>query len=200
MDITDGQPVLVLNRVWQAVNIVGVKRAFSLLLQGHAQAIHSDTGRFDIMGGEEWVAFSIENPPRPGAPVVRTVKYALRVPTVLILREYDKLPAQEVKFHRRAVFERDKHHCQYCGKHFHESELNLDHVIPRDHGGKTTWENIVTSCIRCNSRKANRLPHEASMHLVRKPERPRWRPFVSTIPERQISEAWKPFLNKLTQD
>lgn len=198
MDGIDGQPVLVLNRVWQAVNIVGVKRAFSLLLQEHAQAIHSESGRFDIMSGEEWVAFSIEHPPRQGAPVVRTVKYALRVPAVLILRDYDRLPAQEVKFHRRAVFERDKYQCQYCGKQFRESELNLDHVIPRDHGGKTTWENIVTSCIRCNSLKANRLPHEAHMHLVRKPERPRWRPFVSTIPDRQINESWKPFLSKIS--
>ena len=196
MEITDGQPILVLNRVWQAVNIVGVKRAFSLLLQDHAQAIHSGEGYFDIMNGDDWIKFSIENPPKPGAPVVRTVKLTLRVPSVLILKAYDKLPAQEVKFHRRAVFERDKYVCQYCGKEFKENELNLDHVIPRDYGGKTTWENIVTSCISCNSRKANRLPHEARMHLVKQPERPRWRPFVSTIPERQIDEAWKPFLSK----
>ena len=196
MESIEGQPVLVLNRVWQAVNIVGIKRAFSLLLQEHAQAIHSDSGRFDIMSGEEWITFSLENPPEPGATCIRTVKMALRVPLVLILKEYDKLPAQEVKFHRRAVFERDKYVCQYCGKEFREPDLNLDHVIPRDYGGKTTWENIVTSCIRCNSRKANRLPHEANMHLVKKPERPRWRPFVSTIPDRNLNEAWKPFLNK----
>src|SRR5688572_32049596 len=57
-------------------------------------------------------------------------------------------------------------------------DLNLDHVIPRDRGGPTTWENIVCSCIPCNTRKANRTPYEAGMHLIRKPKRPKWRPFI----------------------
>ncbi|MCH2156661.1 MAG: HNH endonuclease [Opitutales bacterium] len=196
MEGVDNHRVLVLNRVWQAVNIVGAKRAFSLLLQGHAQAVFSDEGQFEMMGGEEWIAFSLKNPPKTGQPIMRTVRLTLRVPSVLILRDYDRLPAQEVKFHRRAIFERDGYQCQYCGVQGREEELNLDHVIPRDYGGRTSWENIVTSCISCNSRKANRLPHEAKMKLIRKPERPRWRPFVSTLKPHQIEDAWRPFLTK----
>ena len=63
-------------------------------------------------------------------------------------------------------------------KVFERNDLNLDHVIPRDRGGPTTWENIVCSCIACNTRKSNRTPFEAGMNLVRKPKRPKWRPFV----------------------
>ena len=74
-------------------------------------------------------------------------------------------------------------------------ELNLDHVLPRDRGGKTTWENIVCSCIPCNSRKANRLPHEAGMRLVKKPERPKWRPFLQFKFSGNPHEAWKHFLD-----
>jgi HNH endonuclease len=68
-------------------------------------------------------------------------------------------------------------------------------VIPRDYGGKTTWENIVCSCIKCNSRKANRLPHEAAMRLIRKPVRPKWRPVISLVLGHQRHEMWKDFLD-----
>jgi len=69
-------------------------------------------------------------------------------------------------------------------------------VIPRDYGGKTTWENIVCSCIKCNTRKANRLPHEAGMRLIRKPARPKWRPVISLVlGNQQHHEVWKDFLD-----
>ncbi len=91
---------------------------------------------------------------------------------------FDRLPKKEVKFTRHNIFERDRNTCQYCGQVFERKDLNLDHVIPRDRGGPTTWENIVCSCIHCNTQKANRTPQEAALHLVRKPKRPKWRPFV----------------------
>ena len=96
---------------------------------------------------------------------------------------------------RQNLFERDGFRCQYCNETFQTKDLNLDHVIPRDRGGKTSWENVVTSCIRCNSRKGNRLPHEAGMRLVRRPQKPRWRPFVSSIDEDQCDESWIQFMN-----
>jgi 5-methylcytosine-specific restriction endonuclease McrA len=105
---------------------------------------------------------------------------------------------QEVKFTRESLFERDNYCCQYCNKTFDPKKLNMDHVIPRDRGGKTSWENIVTSCISCNSRKANRLPHQADMHLIRKPERPRWRPFISSLIGQDYDREWDHFL-KLKQ-
>ena len=190
--------VLVLNRLWQAVNIVAVPRAFSLLLQDHAQVINTLDGSFQMMDSAQWLAHSESCVPSDGEAYVQTVRLRIRVPKVLLLRQYDQLPAQEVKFTRENLFERDSYRCQYCGHAFEAKELNMDHVIPRYLGGRTSWENIVTSCIQCNSRKANRLPHQASMHLIRKPERPRWRPFISSLIGQSYDREWDHFL-KLKQ-
>lgn len=186
--------VLVLNRLWQPVNIVAVQRAFSLLLQDHAQVINTRDGSFEMLNSAQWLAYSEEEVPGDQEAYVQTVRLRIRVPKVLLLREYGQLPVQEVKFTRENLFERDNYRCQYCGEPFKADELNMDHVIPRDMGGRTSWENIVTSCIKCNSRKANRLPHQASMHLIKKPERPRQRPFISSLIGSDCDHEWEHFI------
>jgi len=188
--------VLVLNRLWQPVNIIGVRRAFSLLMQDHAQALDNTSGAFQMLDGPEWIEFSLQHPPEDDYDAIQTVRMRLRIPSVLLLRDYDRVPSKEVKFNRRNVFDRDEHFCQYCGRDFHERDLNLDHVIPRDQGGRTTWENIVTSCIRCNTQKANRMPHQAGMRLLKKPSRPKWRPFVSLVDEHDPEPEWQHFIGK----
>ena len=169
--------VLVLNRLWQAVNITTVRRAFVLLCQGHAQIVSAHGGNhFATHDFESWRDFSHRE---PEPEMVHTISFRVRIPRVIVLLMFDRLPKKEIKFTRHNIFERDKNTCQYCARVFDRKELNLDHVLPRDRGGKTTWENIVCSCIRCNTRKANRLPQEAGMRLIRKPERPKWRPFIN---------------------
>ena len=185
---------LVLNRLWQAVNVVGVERAFSLLTLDHAQVIYAEDGSYRMFGAEEWFAFSCDNAPEEGSRVIHTVNQAVRVPSVLLLRRYDRMLLREMKFNRQNLFERDGYRCQYCSSSFPAKELNMDHVVPRDRGGKTTWENVVTSCIRCNSRKGNREPKEAGMRLLRDPIRPRQRPFVSCLYGRQGEETWRHFI------
>jgi len=111
-----------------------------------------------------------------------------------VLSLYDRLPRLEVKFSRRNVFLRDKFTCQYCARTLPETQLNLDHVMPRDKGGRTTWENIVTSCFRCNTRKANKLPQEAGMHPRSKPFAPRWRPLFGLIENGLADESWSHFI------
>ena len=185
---------LVLNRLWQAVNVVGVERAFSLLALEHAQVIYAEDGSFRLFDADAWFAFSTEAPPSEGSRLIHTVSQAVRVPGVLLLRNYDRMLLREMKFNRQNLFERDGHRCQYCGNSFVAKELNMDHVVPRDRGGKTSWENVVTSCIRCNSRKGNRDPREASMHLLREPVRPRQRPFVSFLYGRPIEDSWRHFI------
>lgn len=188
--------ILVLNRLWQPVNIVGVKRGFSLLMQEHAQAIDASDGAFQILNAEQWIAYSLQHPPLRAIDSVQTVRMKLRIPSVLLLKVFDRVPAKEVKFNRRSIFERDSFVCQYCGERHAEENLNLDHVIPRHQGGKTSWENIVTSCICCNSRKANRMPHQAGMRLPKMPVKPRWRPFVSLAGDAQTEPEWQYFLAK----
>jgi len=173
--------VLVLNRNWQAVNIVDVHRAFALLFRDDARVVEPDGGAETLYDIEAWIGHSIANPPLQDWDCIRTVSMALRVPPVLILSDYDRLPMKEVHLTRENIFARDEHICQYCGKRYPESELNIDHVIPRERGGRNTWENMVTSCIHCNGRKANRLPHEAGMRLQRKPRHPPHLPFSAAV-------------------
>jgi len=187
-------PVLVLNRLWQAVNTCSARRAFTLLYQGHAQAVSADDGQaFLTHDFESWRDFSRQDPAHP--EMVKTISMHVRVPRIIVLMLFERLQKKEVKFTRHNVFERDGNTCQYCGELFDRENLNLDHVLPRDRGGQTTWENIVCSCIPCNTRTGNRLPHEARMQLVRKPKRPRWRPFVNISVSNAPHESWRHFLD-----
>ncbi len=185
--------VLVLNRLWQAINVCTVRRAFTLLCQGQAQVVYAD-GRNNFLTHdfESWRDFSVREPEEE---MVNTISFKIRIPRVIVLMLFDRMPRKEVKFTRHNIFERDKNTCQYCGGVFDKRDLNLDHVIPRDKGGATTWENIVCSCIACNTRKGNRLAHQVGMHLIKKPVRPKWRPFVHITFDSKLHDSWRHFLD-----
>lgn len=187
------QHVLVLNRLWQAVNVCTARRALTLLFQGQAQAVLGDSdGSFRTFSFSQWHELSQQG---PHPECISTISFRIRIPRVILLAVFDRLPKKEVKFTRHNIFERDKNTCQYCGDVFDRKDLNLDHVIPRDRGGPTSWENIVCSCIECNTVKANRTPQEAGMHLIRKPKRPKWRPFVQINLSLQQHDSWKHFVD-----
>lgn len=188
MSVLDSN-VLVLNRLYQPVNVTTVRRAFSLLYQGVARAIDREFQTFDF---DSWAALSAEVHDND---VVHTVARTIRVPRVIILQVYDRFPRVNVRFSRQNIYLRDKCTCQYCGKKFPRSELNLDHVIPRSRGGRTTWENIVCSCVPCNLRKGGRTPVEANMRLLKRPSRPKWSPFEKDRDGHYEYEDWRPFLN-----
>lgn len=190
------QPVLVLNRLWQPIQTTSARRAVKLLFLGHAQVVETEgEHRFQTHDLSSWVEHSSSELLKSVSmdDMIRTVKIAMRVPKIIVLGLYDKLPRMEVKFSRQNVFLRDKYTCQYCIKKLPEVELNLDHVMPRDKGGQTTWENIVTSCISCNTRKGNRLPDEVNMIPHNKPVAPRWRPLYGFTVSK-VDQAWSHFL------
>lgn len=180
--------VLVLNRLYQPVNVTTVRRAFSLLYQGVARAIDKEFQTFDF---ESWAALSAE----VHGDVVHTIQRTIRVPRVIILQVYDRFPRVNVRFSRQNIYLRDKSTCQYCGKKFQRADLNLDHVIPRSRGGRTTWENIVCSCVACNLHKGGRTPAEANMRLLKRPARPKWSPFERGKDGSYTYDDWRPFLS-----
>lgn len=188
--------ILVLNRLWQAVNICGIKRGFNLLMQDHAQVIYAGDGSFRVLNAEQWVQLNLEEPPRENEACVQTVRMRMRIPKVLLLRYFDKMPLKDVKFNRENIYRRDSYRCQYCGETFSPEQLNIDHVIPREQGGQTSWENIVTSCITCNSRKANRMPHQANMKVLKRPQRPNMRPFDASDISGSGDPEWDYFLHR----
>lgn len=180
--------VLVLNRLYQPVNITTVRRAFILLYQGTAKAIDEQFQTFDF---ESWSELSAEV---HSEDIVSTVSNTLLVPRVIVLQVFERFPRMYVRFSRQNIFLRDQSTCQYCNKRLPRSELNLDHVIPRAQGGRTTWENVVCSCIKCNLRKGSRTPEEAGMKLAKEPCRPRWSPFEQGRDGVRPREEWRPFL------
>lgn len=187
------QPVLVLNRLWQAVNTCSAKRAFTLLYAGHAHVVDPSDGQYHTFTFHDWLQTGGDDS-RPG-DFVQTVRFRVKVPKIIVLMMFDRLPLKEVKLTRQNIFERDDFTCQYCAQKFDRKDLNIDHVLPRDRGGRTTWENLATSCIRCNTKKGNRLPHEAHMPLLNKPKRPKVRPFLSVSISRQPHPSWSHFLD-----
>jgi 5-methylcytosine-specific restriction endonuclease McrA len=179
--------VLVLNRVYRPVHVTSVRRAFTLLYQGAARALDEQFRLFDF---ESWSALAAAS----HHEAVGTVGGRVRVPRVIVLLAYERLPRARVRFSRLNIYDRDQDTCQYCGLRLRRSELNLDHVVPRSRGGATSWENVVCSCIPCNLRKGGRTPEEAGMQLRRVPVRPRWTPLFRHAARRVLHAEWRPFL------
>ena len=191
-------PVLVLNRLWQPVHVCSAKRALCLLVLEHAEVVEaSGPNEYLTHNYQQWVDRSTAlwksgmNVGFANSPSV-----TLAFPSIVVLTQYDRLPRRDVRFSRENVYQRDGHQCQYCGERFAVKKLNLDHVIPRQKGGKSTWENVVTSCVPCNSRKANKLPDQANMFPRKTPRMPRWQPLLSVLARDELPHAsWGKFID-----
>lgn len=180
--------VLVLNRSFLPVHVTSARRAFSLIYQGSALAVNAEYETFDF---DAWIRL-----PAQGS-CIGTPRGRLRVPRVIVLRSYDRVPRRNVRYSRLSIFTRDRYTCQYCGAKPPRSQLNLDHVIPRALGGRTSWENVVCSCVDCNRRKGGRTPSQARLRLRQRPIKPRWTPLLSNVVSRVRYEEWHPFLRVL---
>lgn len=179
--------VLVLNRYYQPVHVTSVRRAFTLLYQGVAKAIDAQYRLYEF---EDWAALSAAS-----HDALHTVNRTIRIPRVVVLSAYAYLPRPRVRFSRLNVYARDHDTCQYCARQLPRPELNLDHVVPRTQGGKTSWENVVCSCVPCNLRKGGRTPDQAGMRLLKKPVRPRWVPLFRGAARRVTYREWLPFIS-----
>jgi 5-methylcytosine-specific restriction endonuclease McrA len=191
--------VLALNRAYAPVHVVDVKRAFTLLYKGQAEVVHVEDGQYLTFNFESWLELSEAKTALEDVcewdDWIRTVTFAIQVPRVIRLLDYDRVPRNVVKFNRRNVFLRDENRCQYCTKKFGTHHLSLDHVIPRSRGGPSTWDNIVCACLRCNVRKGGRTPQEAGMKLFKAPSKPHRNPSLAHQLSSQKYSAWKNFLD-----
>jgi 5-methylcytosine-specific restriction endonuclease McrA len=197
-----GHNVLVLNKFYQAIRVINVRRAFSLLCREMAEVVHIEK---DAQGQSKWQNFNfadwtelsqLKAEFEPDAhDWIHTVRFQIAVPRIIRLLGYEKLPRQEVKFNRRNIYARDSNKCQYCGKKMPTTELSLDHVVPKSQGGKSTWENIVCCCVKCNVKKGGRTPVQASMHLITKPVKPKRSPVINIRLADERYSSWKQFLD-----
>jgi 5-methylcytosine-specific restriction endonuclease McrA len=180
------QPTLVLNRQWQPVHVASVARAVTLLCNEAARVVDPDD--FRLMSWDDW----IELAPDEGEPCIRSARLRLKVPEVICLAQFDRLPNNAVTFSRRNVAKRDHFVCQYCGAQPGADSITIDHVVPRSQGGASNWTNCAAACLDCNTRKSDRTPEQAGMRLRRRPVRPEWKPFyaVGMVPV----PSWSRFL------
>lgn len=194
--------VLVLNKFYQAIRVINVRRAFSLLCRELAEVVHIDTDEagqsrwqnFDFASWQELSALKHEFEPAQH-DWIHTVRFQIAVPRIIRLLGYDKLPRQDVKFNRRNIYARDGSKCQYCGKKMPTTDLSLDHVTPKSQGGKTSWDNIVCCCIKCNVKKGGRTPEQAHMHLITRPIKPKRSPVINIRLADERYGSWKQFLD-----
>jgi 5-methylcytosine-specific restriction endonuclease McrA len=189
--------VLVLNKHYMAIRVVGARRAFSLLFRQLAEVVSFEQGRYSNYDFQSWCDVSeFRRRFEPdGYDWVSTVNFYIAVPRIIRLLFYDRLPRNEVKFNRRNIFARDKNRCQYCGKRYPTTELSLDHVIPRSMGGKSIWENVVCSCTDCNVKKGGQSLKQAGLTLIQKPARPKHNPLVHVHLGHPRYRSWKQFLD-----
>lgn len=180
--------VLVLNRTYIPIHITSVRHALCLLYKDIARAVDREYNTFDF---SSWADLSIA----AHDETVGLIRGAIRVPRIIMLHLYDRVPTRGVRFSRLNVYLRDHNTCQYCGEQFSRAELNLDHVVPVSRGGHTTWENVVCSCINCNIKKGGREPNQARMRLMKKPVKPHWSLFFRLMTKPVFYDEWKPFLN-----
>lgn len=162
--------VLVLNATYEPLSVVSVKRAVVLLLKEKAELIEAAEAK------------------------LRSENFSLPVPLVIRLVYFVKIPRRiSLPVTRRGVLSRDNYTCQYCSITPHRKYLTVDHVLPRSRGGKTTWENVVTACEKCNGKKGSRTPAEANMILVEQPKRPRYIA-IAALSSAEARQAWSKYM------
>ena len=164
------KPVLVLNASYEPINICAARRALVLVLKGVASAEEESHAH------------------------VHSARHAMRVPSVIRLLEYRRIPHQTRALSRKNILMRDRYTCQYCHRILPSSELTLDHVVPRSRGGKDAWENLAWSAKEVNQKKADRLPHEAGLKLLSTPRAPKELPVSALIRNTGEQGDWKLFL------
>lgn len=155
--------VLVLNADYTPLNTTSYQRGVILVIKGKAEVIKSDVN-----------------------PILSGIKSYVR-PLIIRLLNYIRYHSKTLKINRNRVFKRDNYQCVYCGS---KKELTLDHVIPKSKGGKNEWTNLVTSCSKCNIKKADRTPDQAKMKMSHNP-------YVPTLIDenKTLKQVWNDFQN-----
>jgi 5-methylcytosine-specific restriction endonuclease McrA len=163
---------LVLNKNWTPVGTVTLQRAIIMLFSTYKD----NTPKARIVEPETYQTFTWEDwskiRPLATDEQIAGANLTFRVPEIILLSKYERLPKPKLHFSRRTLYKRDRLMCQYCGCQPGSEELTIDHVLPRAQGGLTTWENCVLACVECNRHKADRTPKQAKMTLLSEPKKP----------------------------
>lgn len=185
--------VLVLNKNWQAIHVKTPFEAISMMYANTATALH--VSGEEIMQPLSWSQWA-QLPYDDNEKYINTVNNKIRVPKIIILAKYGKVPQRRPKLSKRNIWLRDNYTCQYTGKKIKKNEGNIDHIIPKSKGGKTDWSNLVIACKEINQLKADRTPEQAGLRLIKPPADPGTHPVSEFINNPFNVTEWEIFLKK----
>jgi 5-methylcytosine-specific restriction endonuclease McrA len=159
--------VLILNQDFSAIAVCTIQKAFLLVYLQKAEMVTKSENAF-------W----------------HSISHTYPVPSVIRLQRYVRVPYYGISLSRHNILRRDNYSCQYCGA---AKNLTLDHLLPRSRGGRSNWLNLVTACMRCNTRKGDRTPEEAGLKLLKKPSKPSLQSFLQLHLDPN-NQDWRVFL------
>lgn len=205
-DISQKACVLKLNSVWQPVGYGIVADAIIDLVAGESikaldiQYVTDEDGNADFsqppgmvpLNWEQWIQLPI----RPWDLVIHSSKLTVRVPTVVIARNFHKMPMKSWKGKpsKESIYMRDGGKCQYTGKSLEKKNATIDHVLPKSRGGSDDWTNLALTSKEVNSKKGNALNSEIGLKLIRAPAVPKPVPVSQLIREIRHQD-WNLFIN-----
>ena len=181
--------ILVLNTDGSPVTVMTFERGFRLVYIGKADVVSHVVGDPIVCNLSEDSYKTIMKE----SPTLLTSDNKLKRPTIVKLNEYIYIPHKKVTLTRQNLYRRDEYSCVYCGS---KEDLTIDHVIPKSKGGLNTWENMVTCCSSCNTRKDDKpldvFLEESGLTIRHIPYRPSYMEFLSQ--HRHILDDWKPYV------
>jgi 5-methylcytosine-specific restriction endonuclease McrA len=192
--------VLVLNRSWQAIGVKPLHKAIKGLAAGTHKAVdmefpivdgqpdYSEYIKCDAIDWADWVHLPIQS----YDSWITTPKVQIRFPTVVITKNYDKMPMIRPRLTKRAIWIRDNGICQVSGKALSYKNGSVDHIIPKHRGGKDTWENLALMDLKLNNLKGNKTIEEMGWKLLKKPNKVNAVPALVSI--KKTHPSWTPFL------
>lgn len=162
--------VLKLDSSYRPIQVISWQEAISMVLVGRATLVEA---RQDV--------------------AARSATKSYPIPSVISINRYVNKARISLRVTRKNLFWRDNYTCQYCKKKFCKNDLTIDHVTPKSAGGPKTWENIVAACRKCNQKKGSKLPKDAGMIPLRRPQSPSPAMFCD-LADSVIDETWKKYL------
>ena len=186
----DRRCVLILNKNWVPINTTTPKDSFSMMYCDHARGVLIEDNSITPLKWNDWINLKLKDQDRK----IKTVRGYYKIPSVIVLTRYDKIPKQMASFTQKNLWYRDNFTCQYTGKKLTKLTGNIDHVIPKSRGGKTSWENCVLAHKSINAIKADKSLEEVGLKLFKTPSPPKIMPVSFFIKNDDRINDWNLFL------
>jgi 5-methylcytosine-specific restriction endonuclease McrA len=189
--------VLILNKHFLAVKVGIARDAICALYTGKASVVDE---HYSVRNLDQWVEYTplLDITPQEAAKYagkISSPSISIYIPRVIKIDTMAGIKAiKTVKYSRHNVYKRDKNECQYCGTKCKTDVRTLDHVHPKSKGGKNSWENIVTSCKYCNSKKGSQTLSQLGWELKNRPTTPQWKSYIGIPFDKIQNKYWKTFL------